>query len=101
MFAVNVLAPYLLTALIDPPRPAGLPEFRHAPGRQRRPGRSAVGRQALERLAGLLDSKLFDMVLAFAVARRWPGVLSNALEPGWVPTRMGGPGAPDECPWPR
>jgi NAD(P)-dependent dehydrogenase (short-subunit alcohol dehydrogenase family) len=36
------------------------------------------------------------VVLAFAVARRWPGVLSNALEPGWVPTKMGGPGAPDD-----
>ena len=42
------------------------------------------------------DSKLFDVVLAFAVARRWPDVLSNALEPGWVATRMGGPGAPDD-----
>ena len=42
------------------------------------------------------DSKLFDVVLAFAVARRWPGSLSNALEPGWVPTKMGGPGAPDD-----
>ena len=30
------------------------------------------------------------MLLAFAVARRWPGVRSNALEPGWVPTKMGG-----------
>ena len=36
-----------------------------------------------------------DVSLAFAVARRWPGVLSNALEPGWVPTKMGGSGAPD------
>jgi hypothetical protein len=35
-------------------------------------------------------------MLAFAVARRWPDVLSNALEPGWVQTRMGGPGAPDD-----
>jgi hypothetical protein len=35
-------------------------------------------------------------MLAFAVARRWPEVLSNALEPGWVPTKMGGPGAPDD-----
>src|ERR1700727_3839629 len=42
------------------------------------------------------DSKLFDVVLAFAVARRWPDVLSNALEPGWVATKMGGPGAPDD-----
>ena len=42
------------------------------------------------------DSKLLDVVLAFAVARRWPGVLSNALEPGWVATKMGGAGAPDD-----
>jgi hypothetical protein len=35
-------------------------------------------------------------MLAFAIARRWPDVFSNALEPGWVPTRMGGPGAPDD-----
>jgi hypothetical protein len=32
--------------------------------------------------------------LAFALARRWPEVLSNAVDPGWVRTRMGGPGAP-------
>ena len=42
------------------------------------------------------DSKLFDVVLAFAVARRWLGPASNAVEPGWVPTKMGGPGAPDD-----
>jgi NAD(P)-dependent dehydrogenase (short-subunit alcohol dehydrogenase family) len=42
------------------------------------------------------ESKLYDVLLAFAVARRWPDVLSNAVEPGWVPTRMGGPGAPDD-----
>jgi NAD(P)-dependent dehydrogenase (short-subunit alcohol dehydrogenase family) len=37
------------------------------------------------------ESKLLDVLLAFAIARRWTNVLSNALEPGWVPTRMGGP----------
>jgi NAD(P)-dependent dehydrogenase (short-subunit alcohol dehydrogenase family) len=37
-----------------------------------------------------------DAALAFAVARRWPKVRSNAVEPGWVPTKMGGPGAPDD-----
>lgn len=42
------------------------------------------------------ESKLYDAILAFAVARRWPDVLSNAVEPGWVPTKMGGPGAPDD-----
>jgi NAD(P)-dependent dehydrogenase (short-subunit alcohol dehydrogenase family) len=42
------------------------------------------------------DSKLYDTVFAFAIARRWPDVLSNAVEPGWVATKMGGPGAPDD-----
>ena len=42
------------------------------------------------------DSKLYVTALAFAVARRWPDVLSNAVDPGWVPTKMGGPGAPDD-----
>jgi NAD(P)-dependent dehydrogenase (short-subunit alcohol dehydrogenase family) len=42
------------------------------------------------------DSKLWDLVLAFAVARRWPGTLSNAVDPGWIKTRMGGSGATDE-----
>ena len=42
------------------------------------------------------ESKLHDVMLAFAVARRWPDAFSNALEPGWVPTKMGGPGAPDD-----
>ena len=32
------------------------------------------------------ESKLCDVLLAFAVARRWKDVRSNALEPGWVPT---------------
>ena len=39
------------------------------------------------------ESKLYDAMLAFAVARIWPKVHSNALEPGWVATRMGGSGA--------
>ena len=42
------------------------------------------------------DSKLYDVMLAFAVARKWPDVLSNAVDPGWVPTKMGGPNATDD-----
>ena len=42
------------------------------------------------------DTKLFVTTLAAAVARRWPEVASNVVDPGWVPTRMGGPGAPDD-----
>jgi NAD(P)-dependent dehydrogenase (short-subunit alcohol dehydrogenase family) len=96
VFAVNVLAPYLMTALMTrPDRLVCLSSGMHRGGDpdlsdlqwERRPWN---GSQAYA------DSKLFDVVLAFAVARHWPDELSNALEPGWVPTKMGGPGAPDD-----
>jgi len=96
VFAVNVLAPYLLTALIAPPsRLVYLSSGMHRGGNPdladvQWAARPWNGAQAYA------DSKLFDVVLAFAVARRWRGVLSNALEPGWVPTKMGGPSAPDD-----
>ena len=31
-----------------------------------------------------------------AVANRWEGTVTHAVDPGWVPTRMGGAGAPDD-----
>jgi hypothetical protein len=40
------------------------------------------------------DTKLFDLVLAFGMARRWSDVLSNAVEPKREATKMGGLGAP-------
>jgi NAD(P)-dependent dehydrogenase (short-subunit alcohol dehydrogenase family) len=40
------------------------------------------------------ESKLHVVALAIALARRWPHVLSNAVDPGWTRTRIGGPGAP-------
>ena len=39
---------------------------------------------------------MHDVLLAFAVACLWPEVLSNALTPRWVPTKMGGARAPDD-----
>jgi NAD(P)-dependent dehydrogenase (short-subunit alcohol dehydrogenase family) len=96
LFAVNVLAPYLLTALMTRPdrlvymssgmHTGGDPSLDDLQWRERR----WSGTQAYS------DSKLFDLALAFAVARRWPDVRSNAVTPGWVATRMGGPGAPDD-----
>jgi NAD(P)-dependent dehydrogenase (short-subunit alcohol dehydrogenase family) len=90
------MAPYLLTALIA--RPSRLvyvssrvtqdadvdlvdPQWISRPWH---------GRQAYS------DSKLFDDMLAFGVARRWPDVLSNSASPGYVPTKLGGPDARDD-----
>ena len=96
VFAVNTLAPYILTALIQrPKRLVYLSSSLHRSGDatledlawEHRPWQ---GQQAYA------DTKLHDVLLAFAVARRWPDVFSNALEPGWVATKMGGPGAPDD-----
>ena len=90
VFAVNTLAPYLLTALIRRPK-----RLVYVSSELHRRGDSSLadlnwadkpwrGNQAYS------DTKLHDALLACAVARRWPGVRSNALEPGWVATKMGG-----------
>ena len=96
IIAVNVLAPYMLTALIDRPHRlvylssgmhrGGSSSLRDIEWRERRWNST----QAYS------DSKVYLTTLAFAVARRWPGVLSNAVNPGWVATKMGGASAPDD-----
>ena len=53
-------------------------------------------RAALESSQAYSDSKLYLTTLAFTVARRWPDVLSNAVDPGWVATKMAGASAPDD-----
>ena len=93
-FAVNVLAPYLLTALM--PRPARLiylSSGMHQSGRTTLDDPQWTSRR-WNGSAAYSDTKLWDVVLACAVARRWPGVLANAVDPGWIATRMGGRGAP-------
>jgi NAD(P)-dependent dehydrogenase (short-subunit alcohol dehydrogenase family) len=91
---VNVVAPYVLTAVIDrPQRLVYLSSGMHRGGRASLAGIDWSGQRAT---GSYSDSKLFVTTLAFAVARRWSDVLSNAVDPGWVPTKMGGPGAPDD-----
>jgi NAD(P)-dependent dehydrogenase (short-subunit alcohol dehydrogenase family) len=96
LWAVNVLAPYVLTALMER---AGRLVYLSS-------GMHMSGDDSLEDLQwehrrwngsqAYADTKFHDVLLAFGIARRWPDVLCNALEPGWVPTRMGGSGAPDD-----
>jgi NAD(P)-dependent dehydrogenase (short-subunit alcohol dehydrogenase family) len=90
---VNVVATYLLTALIErPQRLVYLTSGMHSGGRADLANIDWTGRSA----GSYSDSKLFVTTLALAVARLWPDVASNAVDPGWVPTRMGGPHAPDD-----
>jgi NAD(P)-dependent dehydrogenase (short-subunit alcohol dehydrogenase family) len=96
VLAVNVLAPYMLTALIErPDRLIYLSSSMH------RGGEGSLddidwSKRTWDTYRAYSESKLYVTALAFAMARQWPQVFSNAVDPGWVPTKMGGSGAPDD-----
>ncbi len=92
IFAVNILAPYILTCLLPRPRrliylSSGLHLHGRADLEHFKPDASRIS---------YADSKLYVVMLCMAAARKWPDVYANAVDPGWVPTKMGGPGAPDD-----
>lgn len=90
ILAVNTLAPYILTCLIKKPqRLIYLSSGMHKHGSPNL--EQVVSGEAIS----YSDSKLHVVLLAKVVARKWPGVYANAVNPGWVPTKMGGSGAPD------
>jgi NAD(P)-dependent dehydrogenase (short-subunit alcohol dehydrogenase family) len=96
VFAINTLAPYVLTALIERPKrlvylSSGMHERANA-----NLDDILWRKRAWDGSSAYAESKLHDVMLAFAIARLWPNVLSNAMTPGWVPTKMGGAGAPDD-----
>ena len=91
---VNIVAPYLLTALVHrAERLVYLSSGSHYGGR---PDLAGLDWSGQRKAGSYSDSKLFVTTLAVTVARIWPNVYSNAVDPGWVPTKMGGPGAPDD-----
>lgn len=86
---VNTIAPYVLTCLM------------HTPQRLIYLS-SGLHQHATPNIANLLagrisyaESKFYVVLFAKAIARLWPHVYANAVDPGWVPTKMGGPHAPD------
>lgn len=94
--AVNTLAPYILTSKIERPR-----RLIYLSSGMHRSGSSSLDdvdwvQRRWDQTQAYCDSKLYITALAFAIARLWPDVLSNAVDPGWVPTRMGGAGATDD-----
>lgn len=90
ILAVNTLAPYILTCLIQKPqRLIYLSSGMHLQG-------NPSLRNITSGSISYSDSKLHVVLLTKAVARKWPDVYANAVDPGWVPTKMGGPSAPDD-----
>jgi NAD(P)-dependent dehydrogenase (short-subunit alcohol dehydrogenase family) len=90
---VNVIAPYLLTALLKGVRRhVYISSGSHLDGRPALKGVDWRGTKA----GSYADSKLFLTTLSTAIARLHPGLVSNSVNPGWVPTKMGGPSAPDD-----
>ena len=94
IFAVNTLAPYMLTALIGKPKRLVYVSSSAHRGVTLDLDDLTFGNRPWDGWAAYAESKLQDVLIAFAVARRWPDVFSNAMDPGWVPTQMGGAGAP-------
>jgi len=89
ILTVNTLAPYILTCLMHPPqRLIYLGSSMHQQGHARL--------KHLQRGISYSDSKLYVVLLCMVVARKWRGVYANTVNPGWVPTKMGGRGAPDD-----
>ena len=92
-FQVNALAPYLLTASLPTPR-----RLVWVSSDSITRGRIDLGDLQHEAAwtsdAAYADSKLAMTALAFGIARRWPQVISNAVHPGWVRTKMSGDAAP-------
>lgn len=92
IFLVNTLAPYILTCLIQ--KPKRLIYLSSGMHRHGTPKLENFKHNSTD--ISYSDSKLHVLMLSMAVARKWKEVYSNAIDPGWVPTKMGGRGAPDD-----
>ena len=80
--AVNTLAPYMLTALMDrPDRLIYLGSGRHRAGAGSLRDLDWTGRSWTAARA-YAESKLHVTALALTLSRAWPEVLSNAVDPG-------------------
>lgn len=86
---VNIEAPYMLTALINKPKRIIYVASGMHKGAQ-------LDINNLEENLSYSASKLALMLLNEYVASIWPDVSVNAVDPGWVPTRMGGVDANDD-----
>lgn len=94
ILAVNTLAPYILTASIErPARLVYLSSSLHRGGEGSLADLDWTTRR-WNAAKAYAESKLHAAALAAVLARTWPDVVANAVDPGWVRTRMGGRSAP-------
>jgi NAD(P)-dependent dehydrogenase (short-subunit alcohol dehydrogenase family) len=92
-FQVNALSAYLLTALMPVPRRLVFVSSDSITG-ARIDLSDLQHENAWTAGTAYADSKLAMTAIAFAVARRYPGALCNAVHPGWISTKMSGDVAP-------
>jgi NAD(P)-dependent dehydrogenase (short-subunit alcohol dehydrogenase family) len=91
-FTVNSVAPYILTCMMNRPR-----RLIYLSSGLHMHGKPEINTKAFkEGQYNYSDTKLHVILLAKAIFRKWPEILANAVNPGWVPTKMGGAGAPDD-----
>ncbi len=97
-FAVNVLAPHLLTTLLGDTVKSRLIWLGSGMAGSGRPDPDHLG-SATDPARAYADSKAADVALAMAWGRRLPHLASAAIDPGWVVTKLasrGAPGRPEE-----
>jgi NAD(P)-dependent dehydrogenase (short-subunit alcohol dehydrogenase family) len=94
-FAVNVLAPHLLTSLLAAELRGRLLWLGSSSANFGRPDPATLGRPQQPSQA-YSDSKACDVALALAWGRRLPRVASAAVDPGWVKTKLASAGAPGD-----
>lgn len=85
ILTVNSLSPYLMTSLVEvPAHSIYLSSAMHLSGSHKPDEVASVG-------SGVMysDSKLQILMLALAAGRLRPGARFSAVDPGWIPTRMG------------
>lgn len=96
VFVVNSLAPYILTCLLDrPKRLLYMSSSLHLGGDPSLEDMGwTSGKRTWDGFQAYSDTKLQNVMLALAVSRGFHDVNVHAMDPGWVQTKMGGPGAP-------
>jgi NAD(P)-dependent dehydrogenase (short-subunit alcohol dehydrogenase family) len=94
-FAVNALAPHLLTALLHERVRERLVFLGSGMVGSGRVDPDDLGTPRSSRRA-YADSKALDVVLALGWARRLPHLRVGAVDPGWVRTKLASPGAPGD-----